>query len=259
MQPEVRAAHAVRIASSVAAKGLRAPDVITYERSRRQTTTERGMAPRMWFTLWLPLVAAPANPVRETRAPDGDAADDAALVAAFKGGDVHAFDALFVRYGAPIFGYVYRSVGDTARAEELTQEVFLKAFLHLRRTAPETSFKAWVYRIATTTCLDAQRAAARRPASLREEEALDLVADQQAADPEQRLLQREQRHAVRRTLDALPAPYRQALLLRQWQGLSYAEIGEALGISVEAVTSLIHRARQAFRTAYCQYRQGTDQ
>ena len=212
----------------------------------------------MWVMLWLPLVAAPAQPARATRTPDAGAADDAALVAAFKGGDVRAFDALFVRYGQPIFGYVYRSVGDPALAEELTQDVFLKAFLHLRRTAPQTSFKAWVYRIATTTCLDAQRAAARRPAPLPMEEALDLVADQQAADPEQRLLQREQRRAVRHTLDALPAPYRQALLLRQWQDLSYAEIGEALGISVEAVTSLIHRARQAFRAAYSRHQQETE-
>jgi RNA polymerase sigma factor (sigma-70 family) len=213
----------------------------------------------MWVMLWLPLAAAPTQPARATRTPDAGAADDAAVVAAFKGGDVRAFDALFVRYGQPIFGYVYRSVGDPALAEELTQDVFLKAFLHLRRTAPQTSFKAWVYRIATTTCLDAQRAAARRPIPLRAEEALDLVADQQSTDPEQRLLQREQRSAVRRTLDALPAHYRQALLLRQWQDLSYAEIGESLGISVDAVTSLIHRARQAFRTAYRQDQQETDQ
>ncbi len=212
----------------------------------------------MWFILWLPFAAAPAQPARATRAPDAGAADDAALVAAFKGGDVRAFDALFARYGQPIFGYVYRGVGDPALAEELTQEIFLKAFLHLRRTVPQTSFKAWVYRIATTTCLDAQRAAARRPIPLHTEEALDLVADQQAADPEQRLIQHEQRRAVRRTLDALPAHYRQALLLRQWQGLAYVEIGEALGISVEAVTSLIHRARQAFRAAYSQQQQETD-
>ena len=201
--------------------------------------------------LWLPLMAAPTDPVPDARAPDADAA----LVAAFKGGDVRAFDALFARYGQPIFGYVYRSVGERARAEELAQDVFLKAFLHLGRTAPQTAFKAWIYRIATTTCLDAQRATARRPILVCEEEAQALLADQDALGPEQSLLRREERHAVRRTLDALPAHYRQALILRQWQGLSYAEIGEALGISVEAVTSLIHRSRQAFRAAYSQQEQ----
>ena len=208
----------------------------------------------MWSMLWVALAVAPADPARDARTPGADEA----LVAAFKGGDVRAFDALFTRYGQPIFGYVYRSVGDPALAEELTQEVFLKAFLHLRRTATETTFKAWIYRIATTTCLDAHRAAARRPATVRDEEVLALMADCAAGDPEQRQIQREQRHAVRRTLDALPAPYRQALLLRQWQGLSYAEIGEALGISVEAVTSLIHRARQAFRAAYSRQQQKTE-
>ncbi len=209
----------------------------------------------MWSILWLPLAAAPVDPVRDARAPGADAADDAALVAAFKGGDVRAFDALFARYGQPIFGYIYRSVGDPALAEELTQDVFLKAFLHLRRTATETTFKAWIYRIATTTCIDAHRAAARRPVPVCDEEALALMADRGASDPEQRLIQREQRRAVRRTLGALPVHYRQALILRQLQGLSYAEIGEALGISVEAVTSLIHRARQAFRATYSRRQQ----
>ena len=83
----------------------------------------------MWSMLWMPLVAAPADPVQHARASGADEA----LVATFKGGDVRAFDALFARYGQPIFGYVYHSVGDPALAEELTQEVFLKAFLHLRR------------------------------------------------------------------------------------------------------------------------------
>ena len=63
---------------------------------------------------------------------------------------------------------------------------------------------------------------------------------------------------MRRTLDALPAHYRQALILRQLQDLSYAEIGEALGITEEAVTSLIHRARQAFRAAYRRQQQETE-
>ena len=200
--------------------------------------------------LCMPLAAAPADPAPDARAHGAEDAADAALVAAFKGGDVRTFDALFARHGQPIFGYIYRSVGDPALAEELTQDVFLKAFLHLRRTATETTFKAWIYRIATTTCIDAHRAAARRPVAAPAEEALALLADRAANDPEQRLIQHEQR-----TLDALPAHYRQALILRQWQGLSYAEIGEALGISVEAVTSLIHRSRQAFRAAYSQQEQ----
>ncbi len=198
--------------------------------------------------LGVALAAAPADPAWDAGLPGADEA----LVAAFKGGDVRAFDALCARYGQPIFGYIYRSVGDPALAEELAQDVFLKAFLHLRRTATDTTFQPWIYRIATTTCIDAHRAAARRPVPVHDEEALALTDDREAGDPEQRLMQRERRRAVHRTLDALPAHYRQALILRQLQGLSYADIGEALGISVEAVTSLIHRARQAFRAAYSQ-------
>jgi len=208
----------------------------------------------MWSLLGIALAAASGDPARYAHSPGADEA----LVAAFKGGDVRTFDALFTRYGQPIFGYVYRSVGDPALAEDLTQEVFLKAFLHLRRTTADTSFKAWIYRIATTTCIDAHRATARRPLGVYDEEALALLADGAAGNPEQRQLQREQRRAVQQALATLPAHYRQALILRQLQGLAYAEVGEALGISVEAVTSLIHRARQAFRAAYSRQEQETE-
>ncbi len=208
----------------------------------------------MWAMLWLPLATAPAAPERHAHS----RSTDEALVAAFKGGDVRAFDVLFARYRQPIFGYVYRSMGDAALAEELTQDVFLKAFLHLRLTAPGTIFRAWIYRIATTTCIDARRAAARRPVPVRDAEEPAQTADRDAGDPEQREIQREQGRALRRALDALPGHYRQALILRQLQELTYAEIGEAMGTSVEAVTSLIHRARQAFRTAYSRQDQEED-
>jgi RNA polymerase sigma-70 factor (ECF subfamily) len=181
---------------------------------------------------------------------------DADLVAAFKGGDVRAFDVLFARYRQPIFGYIYRSVGAAPLAEELTQDVFLKALQHLRRTDEHVSFHAWIYRIATTTCIDAHRAAARRPALV--DDAQAFLSAPGGADPVTWQLERERRREVRTALDALPAHYRQALVLRQLQGLSYAEVAEALGISVEAVTSLIHRARHAFRAAFAPQQKGDE-
>jgi RNA polymerase sigma-70 factor (ECF subfamily) len=177
---------------------------------------------------------------------------DADLVAAFKKGDVRAFDALFARYRQPIFGYIYRSVGAAAVAEELTQDVFLKAFLYLRRMDASVSFRAWIYRVATTTCIDAHRATTRRPALVNDAEALMAAQAPVRMDPAEWHLDHERRRDVRSALGALPAQYRQALVLRQLQDLSYAEIADALGISVEAVTSLIHRARHAFRAAYAQ-------
>jgi RNA polymerase sigma-70 factor (ECF subfamily) len=212
-------------------------------------------ASTMWMILWEAFTVEPDRPGQ----PAGPDRDDGTLVAAFKQGQVQAFDVLFARYRRPLFGYIYRSVGDAALAEELTQDVFLKAFLYLRRTAATTIFKAWIYRIATTTCIDAQRAAARRPIPVYAETALPRLADHTDADPEQRQIRRERRRAVRDTLDDLPAHYRQALILRQLQGLTYAEIAEVLGISVEAVTSLIHRARWAFRAAYGRRQEETDQ
>lgn len=181
---------------------------------------------------------------------------DAELVVAFKEGDVHAFDALFARYRQPIFGYIYRSVGAATLAEELTQDVFLKVFEHLRRTGENVSVRAWVYRIATTTCIDAHRAGTRRPVLV--DDVAVLLDAPGGIDPVERQLERERQREVRSALDALPVQYRQALVLRQLQGLTYAEVAEALGISVEAVTSLIHRARHAFRAAYAQQQKGEE-
>jgi len=181
---------------------------------------------------------------------------DADLVIAFKEGDTQAFDTLFARYRQPIFAYIYRSVGAAPLAEELTQDVFLKVFEHLRRTGENLSVRAWIYHIATTTCIDAHRAATRRPVLVDDADALMAAPD--GRDPVAQHLERERRREVRAALDALPAHYRQALVLRQLQGLAYAEVAEVLGISVEAVTSLIHRARHAFRAAYAARHKGEE-
>ncbi len=169
---------------------------------------------------------------------------------------MQAFDRVFERYRQPIFGYVYRSMGGAAIAEELTQDVFLKAFLHLRRDRGSISFRAWIYRIATTTCIDAHRREARHPCVAPEEDGLEAVPPQSDDDPLESQLRREQQREVQAALHALPARHRQILALRQFQGLSYVEIGEVMGISVDAVTSLIHRARQAFRDAYRETQKG---
>lgn len=195
----------------------------------------------MWFILGMTSAAVSLAPIPSS---------DEELVAAFKAGDVQAFDALFTRYRQPIFGYLYRSVGDAAVAEELAQEVFLKVFQHLRRTSNHLRVHAWMYRIATTTCIDALRTATRRPVLSQDDATLAAAPAPTSADPVERQLQREQHREVRRALNALPTSYLQVLVLRQFEGLSYAESAEVMGISVEAVTSLIHRARQAFRATY---------
>jgi RNA polymerase sigma-70 factor (ECF subfamily) len=206
--------------------------------------------------MWSLLAMAVAVQACDAGRPSPVVPTDADLVNTFKAGEVRAFDALFTRYRRPIFGYIYRSVGAAPLAEELTQDVFLKVFQHLRRTDENVSFRAWMYRIATTTCIDAHRAASRRPALVDDAEALTSAPG--GLDPVARQLEGERRREVRSALDALPVHYRQALILRQLQGLAYVEVAEALGISTEAVTSLLHRARLAFRAAYTQQQKGKD-
>ncbi|HQE92330.1 MAG TPA: sigma-70 family RNA polymerase sigma factor [Anaerolineae bacterium] len=169
-------------------------------------------------------------------------------------GDKTAFAELFTRYEGRIYGYIYRMVGDRAWAEDLTQETFIQAHQHLGRLGPPYDFKSWVYRIAGNMALDGLRryrdtfplpdwdggeAETPEPADQRRE-----------GDPEQQARLNEIRAAVWRTLHKLPDAYRQILILRELDGLAYAEIAVVLGISLDNVRVTLHRARLQFRDLY---------
>ncbi len=176
-------------------------------------------------------------------------ASDEQLVLACKRGDARAFAALFARYQTPLFNYIRRLVGTREAAEDLTQEAFYRAFLNLGRTTPDTHFRAWLYRIATNLGLSHLRA--RRPqVSLDDDEPPKLPARDGRGDPEASQLRRETAELVHHVLRRMQESHRQVLLLRDHHGLSYQEIAEVMGLSIEAVTSLLHRARQDFRARY---------
>lgn len=178
-------------------------------------------------------------------------ASDEDLVVAFKRGDVRAYDMLFRRYQAPVFNYVSRMVGSRQAGEDLAQETFYKAFVALGRTRTETHFRAWLYRIATNAAISHLRRRGGQSVSLDGgEDPPEVPATDTSDDPEASQLRRETAEVVHRVLRLLPDSYRQILLLRDHHGLSYLEIGEVMGLSVEAVTSLLFRARREFRQRY---------
>jgi RNA polymerase sigma-70 factor (ECF subfamily) len=150
---------------------------------------------------------------------------------------------LFAEYHLPIVSYLFRMVGDGAQAEELAQDVFVRAFRALPRLANDANHRAWLYRIATNAAYDALRR--RRVVqwfSLRE---TDLDADS-VTGPD-RLGEQQ---AVQRALMRVPETYRSALVLFSVQGYSVREIAEALGVSEGAVKTRLFRAREMFREAY---------
>jgi len=164
---------------------------------------------------------------------------------AFREGDADAFDALFRRWSGPLLRYLERMLRDLAEAEELVQEVFLRVHRARDRYTPEARFSTWLYRIATNLALNELRRPRRRAVHRSAEgEAAPPLAGHEPS-PERVVDARRAAAALRRELERLPDKQRAALCLVAVEGLSYAEVAEALGVTQKAVKSLVHRARSA--------------
>lgn len=169
----------------------------------------------------------------------GPAESDEALARSTRAGDKGAFDRLVERYGPRVYRMIRAQVRDPSMAEDLVQETFLNAFVALPRFGFHSSFYTWLYRIMTNTVGQHQRKSARR----RELDArLDRRVEPEKA-PDVLLEKREAREGVWRALAALPEEYRAPVILREWEGKSYAEIAEILGCPLGTVASRIARAR----------------
>ncbi len=164
-------------------------------------------------------------------------------------GDVNAFEDLVTEYEKNVYSLTLRMTGNAEDAADMVQETFIKAYNSLSAFRGDSKFSVWLYRIATNVCLDFLRSRSRKPTvSLSmedddgEEVELDVADDSQSPE---RLLERGlTRDAVRRGLKALSPEYRQILLLREIQGLSYEEIADVLSLEVGTVKSRIFRARK---------------
>ena len=168
-------------------------------------------------------------------------------------GDVNAFEKLVTEYEKAVYAIAQRMTGNAEDAADMTQETFIKAYNSLSSFRGDSKFSVWLYRIANNVCLDFLRSRSRKPTvSLStedddgEETQLDIADESQS--PELLLESALTRDAVRRGLDSLPPDYRQILLLREIQGLSYEEIAAALGIESGTVKSRIFRARKRLCT-----------
>lgn len=183
---------------------------------------------------------------------------DVQLMLAVKRDDVDAFETLFRKYAKPLIALAFSFVQSQARAEEIAQETFVQVYRTRRRYEPRARFATWLYRIATNLCLSEVRRAEHRLAvrswvrSDAEDEAcdLDVLADPKGQTSEKKLLDREDIRRMREVLDELPMQQRAALLLARVEGFSYDEVARALGCSVSAVKSLIHRATLTLRERF---------
>jgi RNA polymerase sigma-70 factor, ECF subfamily len=177
--------------------------------------------------------------------------DDQALVDAFRGGLVAAFEELYRRHRPLVVRRLTRLCGNEAVAEELAQETFLRAAQRIGADG-ELKFRAWVLRIGTNLAIDHLRALQRHPArSLDDMPVVKPAAGTaQVLDAEQSVERREEARFVYQVLDRLNPRHRQVLLLREVEGLDYRSIADRLGVSCSAIETLLFRARGRFREEY---------
>lgn len=182
-----------------------------------------------------------------------------ALVERLRAGDAGALEALMEGYAARIYRLAYSITRNTGDAEEVVQDVFLNIFRNAQGFQGRATVGTWIYRVTTNAALNKRRGKrfevetsldewlpTFKPDGHREGERAFLLADW-SRTPESELLAGEARTMLERGLDALPARYRAVLVLRDVDGLSSEETAAALGESVAAVKSCLHRARMALR------------
>ena len=164
-------------------------------------------------------------------------------------GDVNAFEKLVLEYEKSVYNIALRMTGNSEDASDMTPEAFIKAYNSLQSFRGDSKFSVWLYRIATNVCLDFLRSRSRKPTvslSVEDNEGEEVQLDvaDESQSPELLLDRQMTRESVRRGLETLSPEYRQILLLREIQGLSYDEISQALGLEVGTVKSRIFRARK---------------
>ena len=175
--------------------------------------------------------------------------EEAALVQRIQNGDADAFAVLMEEYQKKVYLLALRTVGNPQDAEDMTQEAFLRAYRSIHSFRGDSKLSVWLYRLTTNLCIDLLRSRGRKPTvSLtvedNDEDTQELDVTDERYDPEEIFQRRELQRAVQRGLAALPEDYRVILVLRELEGLSYAEIGEVLGLEEGTVKSRLFRARK---------------
>jgi RNA polymerase sigma factor (sigma-70 family) len=180
---------------------------------------------------------------------------DLTLVAAVRRGDDRAFELLYGRYQRRISAYVYGMVKDHGRAEDITQDVFISALRRMRETERPITFKPWIYEIAKNACIDQFRRSRRA-----EEVSMDAGEGLGSADhgrlvagdpsPDDAVDAKQQLDHLCGAFGGLSDSHHEILVLREFEGLSYREIGERMGLSRPGVESTLFRARKRLGEEY---------
>ncbi len=184
-----------------------------------------------------------------------DGISDAEMMLRVKSGDDSAFDYLVQKYRRPMIGFMYRMARNTAAAEDLAQEVFLRVYRSRANYEASAKFSTWLYRIATNLGVNhARDTRHERPENTVQ---LDQPDSETGTTPdladkeltvEEKILRRERLTAIRQKVEALPDRQKLAVLMHKYQEMDYRQIAEVLKLSESATKSLLFRAYETLRT-----------
>ncbi len=187
-------------------------------------------------------------------APAGISEEDARILRGLRAGIEGAYEELITRYEQPVFGLVYRLLGNQTDACDVVQDVFLKIFRGVNSFRERSSLRTWIYRIAINEAHNHHRwwvRRCRREVSMEKDgtdrdRPVDLARDP-GRSPFDQVLDSETRSLIEKALTKINPVFRTAVVLRDIQNLSYEEIGEILQVSLGTVKSRILRGREALR------------
>jgi RNA polymerase sigma-70 factor (ECF subfamily) len=198
---------------------------------------------------------APLEPVsvRATERLALHSLDDAAVVQAHLNGDPQAFEELVERYQKRLLNFVYRTIGDRERGEDLVQEVFIRVHRHLHRFDQTKKFSTWIYTIASNLAKNELRNRSRNPLVLFQTIKKNWEADHRPLQfedkhhrPDDLYRKRHLRELVDWTVAQLPEHHRVVFVLRELEGKTYEEIAEITDCNLGTVKSRLNRARNRF-------------
>ncbi|HYV98795.1 MAG TPA: sigma-70 family RNA polymerase sigma factor [Gemmatimonadaceae bacterium] len=180
--------------------------------------------------------------------------DDSALVTAYLDHIEQAFDVLVERYQTRLLNFIYRTVADRERAEDLVQEVFVRVYRHLGRFDRSKKFSTWIYTIASNLAKNELRNRSRNPLVFFQSLTKGLMGDEERpiefedsrTRPDDLYHKRHLRELVEESVAKLPVHHREVFVLRELEGKSYEEIADITRCNLGTVKSRLNRARTAF-------------
>ncbi|MGC8579883.1 MAG: RNA polymerase sigma factor [bacterium] len=169
---------------------------------------------------------------------------DADILERFKKGDTSAFKEIVTTYQDSIYNLCVYMIGDPINAEDLTQDVFIKAYTNLKSFKPQASIYTWLYRIAVNTCIDYKRKTTLESMFTHKNDE-EIISNQPSNDPEPESISDSKQGVsdLKRALERLSKKLKTVIIMREIEGLSYEEIAQALDVSVGTVKSRLSRAR----------------